>query len=109
MIPRGRDTILPGHVLSTTHNPLVSKSFSPNRMTGSARPKATDDPENPRICYCMKIHRQQLVSAIAAGAHTVEMLRQATTAGTGCGTCRSELLALLREMLPGEEVDPRIW
>jgi NAD(P)H-nitrite reductase large subunit len=78
-------------------------------MTGMEPSKTADDPEDPRICYCMKIHRQELRSAISAGARTVEALRQATTAGTGCATCRSELLALLREMLPGQEVDPRIW
>jgi NAD(P)H-nitrite reductase large subunit len=78
-------------------------------MTGTERSESADDPEDPRICYCMKIHRQELRSAISAGAHTVETLRQSTSAGTGCGTCRSELLALLREMLPGQEVDPRIW
>ncbi len=78
-------------------------------MTGPERLESADDPQNPRICYCMKIHREELAAAIAAGAHTVEALRQATTAGTGCGTCRSELLGLLREMLPGEAVDSRIW
>jgi assimilatory nitrate reductase catalytic subunit len=83
-------------------------------MTGSERPESTGDPEdpdpdNPRICYCMKIHREELVAAVAAGARTVEELRKTTTAGTGCGTCRSELLALLRELLPGAEVDSRIW
>ncbi|MHC4516177.1 MAG: (2Fe-2S)-binding protein [Planctomycetota bacterium] len=70
-------------------------------MTGSDRPQPADDPTDPRI--------YELAAAIAAGAHTVEALREATTAGTGCGTCRSELLMLLQEMLPDQEVDPRIW
>ena len=78
-------------------------------MTESEPPETKDDPQNPRVCYCMKIHREELAAAIAAGARTVEALRQATTAGTGCGTCRSELLGLLREMLRGEAVDSRIW
>jgi len=78
-------------------------------MTGSEPLETKDDPQDPRICYCMKIHREELAAAIAAGAHTVEALRQATTAGTGCGTCRSELLGLLRELLPSKAVDPRIW
>jgi NAD(P)H-nitrite reductase large subunit len=108
-IPGGRDTILFALALSTTPNSLAAKRFSQNRMTGSDRPQPADDPTDPRICYCMKIHRDELAAAIAAGAHTVEALREATTAGTGCGTCRSELLMLLQEMLPDQEVDPRIW
>lgn len=83
-------------------NTLVEKSFRQTSEPG-------DERADPRICYCMKIHREELVAAIAAGARSVEDLREQTTAGTGCGTCRSELLALLRELLPGETVDSRLW
>ncbi len=78
-------------------------------MPESEPPVSPDDPTIPRVCYCMKIHRNELEAAVAAGARTVEALREATSAGTGCGTCRSELLALLRELLPDEDVDSRIW
>lgn len=105
----GRHTILCEPSLSTIPNTLAARGFSPKGMTASERPESADEASNPRICYCMKVHRRELAAAILAGAHTIEALRQATTAGTGCGTCRSELLALLRELLPGEEVDPRIW
>lgn len=77
-------------------------------MTAETPPEPDPD-EDPRICYCMKVHRQTLLAAIRAGADTVEALRQATRAGTGCGTCRSELLELLQEALPGRNVDPRRW
>ena len=69
-------------------------------------PNQTDD---PRICYCMKVHRAELEAAIAAGARSVADLQDRTCAGTGCGTCRSELMGLLTEMLPDQELDPHRW
>ncbi len=45
----------------------------------------------------MKVHEEALLAAIAAGAHGLEDLMARTRAGTGCGTCRSELLTLLRK------------
>jgi NAD(P)H-nitrite reductase large subunit len=59
------------------------------------RPEPTD--ADPRICYCMKVHRSTLLRAIAAGAATVADLQERTRAGTGCGTCRFDLLQLLAE------------
>ncbi|HLU40447.1 MAG TPA: (2Fe-2S)-binding protein [Planctomycetota bacterium] len=45
----------------------------------------------------MKIHRRELLDAIAAGATTLDELQRRTRAGTGCGTCRFDLLQLLGE------------
>lgn len=53
--------------------------------------------DNPRVCFCMKVHRNSLLAAIRAGAHTLASLQARTRAGTGCGTCRIDLLHLLAE------------
>ena len=45
----------------------------------------------------MKVHEKTLSRAIEAGARSVEKLRLATRAGTGCGTCRTDLEELLRQ------------
>lgn len=58
-----------------------------------AVPATTDD---PLVCFCMRVRQRTLVEAIARGAHTLEALQAATRAGTGCGTCRIDLLVLLR-------------
>lgn len=55
--------------------------------------EAGDD--GPRICICMKVHAGTLRRAIEAGARTLEDLSSQTRAGTGCGTCRMELLEFL--------------
>jgi NAD(P)H-nitrite reductase large subunit len=57
----------------------------------------SESEDDPRICFCMRVHEQELRTAIRAGADTVEKLRDTTRAGTGCGTCRIDLIALLDE------------
>jgi NAD(P)H-nitrite reductase large subunit len=58
------------------------------------------DHGDPRICYCMRVHRSTLVAAILGGARTLAALQAATSAGTGCGTCRIDLLELLAAHAP---------
>lgn len=70
-------------VCDQAHNPGVFRTRPPD--------------DNPRICFCMKVHRQTLLAAIDAGAHTLVALQARTRAGTGCGTCRIDLLQLLAE------------
>lgn len=60
---------------------------------------AWDDPNDPRVCFCWKVHRAELQRLIGEGARTLDELAAATRAGTGCGTCRSDLLRLLRDTI----------
>jgi NAD(P)H-nitrite reductase large subunit len=60
-----------------------------------------------RVCYCMKVDDATIRAAIRSGARDLEALKDATRAGTGCGTCRSELLAILREENDAAGVAPR--
>ncbi len=62
-----------------------------------AKPDAATEDQGPRVCVCMKVHVSTLRRAFRAGARTVEELSQATRAGTGCGTCRMDLMELLRQ------------
>ena len=56
-----------------------------------------EDAATPRVCFCMHVHDATLRRAIRAGVRDVESLRNATGAATGCGTCRFDLVAILRE------------
>ncbi len=47
------------------------------------------------ICNCNAVPESRLRAAIAAGAASVEELALATRAGTGCGSCKTELARLL--------------
>lgn len=53
------------------------------------------DPATRLVCNCHKVTEGQLCDAVAAGADSVEALSAATKAGTGCGSCRSELSQIL--------------
>jgi len=48
-------------------------------------------------CYCTNADRAAVLAAIAAGDRTVNALRARLGVCGGCGTCRPEVEALLRE------------
>jgi len=48
------------------------------------------------VCACHKVTQRAVQDAIASGARSVGALGAATRAGTGCGSCRTELLQLLQ-------------
>jgi nitrite reductase (NADH) large subunit len=62
---------------------------------GSSAPSAEDQ----RICQCNDVSKSTILEAIATGARDVAAIGEATAAGTGCGTCRSDLAMLLRASL----------
>jgi assimilatory nitrate reductase catalytic subunit len=47
------------------------------------------------VCACNNVGKNSILSAIAAGAHTVNAVGDATKAGTSCGSCRAELQGML--------------
>ncbi len=53
------------------------------------------DPATRLVCSCHKVTAGALCDAVAAGADSVEALCAATKAGTGCGSCKSELGQIL--------------
>ncbi|GAC1574368.1 MAG: hypothetical protein NVS3B7_06200 [Candidatus Elarobacter sp.] len=69
--------------------------FSIDTVAGPRAPAATPDDE--QICVCNDVSRGTIRAAIASGAVTVDLVGDATAAGTGCGTCRPRLNALVEE------------
>lgn len=58
-----------------------------------------DEPSDPELCHCRKIPQSHVERAIILGAHTIEKVRQRSSANTGCGTCMPEVEALLQKYL----------
>jgi assimilatory nitrate reductase catalytic subunit len=52
-------------------------------------------PPSPTLCACHGVSAATIRTAIAAGARDVGAIGTATGAGTGCGSCKPELAALL--------------
>ncbi|MCL2447517.1 MAG: FAD-dependent oxidoreductase [Polyangiaceae bacterium] len=58
----------------------------------------TAPPASPRerlVCTCHKVTDSHILQSLAAGATSVEAVGAATGAGTGCGSCRSEIARLV--------------
>jgi len=59
-----------------------------------------------QVCHCTGVRRAAVLAAIAGGCRTVDELRRATGACTGCSTCYPELRQLLREVAARPPGDP---
>jgi NAD(P)H-nitrite reductase large subunit len=60
-----------------------------------------DDSERT-ICFCHCISQGEILAAIRAGAKSLEAIRAATRANTGCGGCEVEVQELLDQELAKE-------
>jgi assimilatory nitrate reductase catalytic subunit len=49
----------------------------------------------PVVCVCNNVGKSSIVTAILSGATTIEAVGRATSAGTSCGSCRAEILAMV--------------
>ena len=57
--------------------------------------------EGPLVCACLGVAAGRIDRAVARGARTLEEVGRATGAGTGCGSCRPEILGRLNAAAPG--------
>jgi nitrite reductase (NADH) large subunit len=70
--------------------------------SGPARaPSVLELPDAAQICNCNGVAKGRIVQAIESGCRTLKSLCDATRAGTGCGTCKSSVAALLEARAPG--------
>ncbi|OBQ73628.1 nitrate reductase [Mesorhizobium erdmanii] len=58
---------------------------------GAERPDA-----GATVCSCFNVGANQIVAEVAAGCTTVEAIGGALKAGTNCGSCRSEIRAIIQ-------------
>ncbi len=56
--------------------------------------------ESTEICHCVGVRRDTLVRAIVGGCRSIDDLRRATGACTGCSTCWPDLARLLAQHAP---------
>ncbi len=63
----------------------------------------TDMPDDAQICNCNGVAKGAIVAAVKAGKRSLPTLCAATRAGTGCGTCKSQVQAIL-EATAGDDI-----
>ncbi len=63
----------------------------------AGRPGSDMPDKGAIICACMNVGINEIHGAIAKGCDSVDAIGAATTAGTNCGSCQSEIRTLLKE------------
>lgn len=67
----------------------------PNRLDVLATGNAPTTAAEREVCNCHHVSESAIVDAIRDGCDTLPALCDATSAGTGCGSCRGQLTSLL--------------
>ena len=72
-------------------------------LIGRAPGRAADT--SPVVCACRNVRGAAIARAIAAGAHDVDAVSDATGAGSSCGSCRPEIARILSATPRTETLD----
>ena len=72
--------------LSASHGDLRKRFALVAGRPGAGRP----DP-GATVCSCFSVGVNQIAAAVRGGCHSVEAVGKETSAGTNCGSCRSEI------------------
>ena len=66
----------------------------------AGRPREGRADEGPLVCTCFGVGRNKIVATVAAGAASVEEVGVRLSAGTNCGSCKSEIASLIAARRP---------
>jgi assimilatory nitrate reductase catalytic subunit len=72
-----------------------------SRVLLAARP-ADGPPPSPTVCVCHGVNMETIGAAVRSGCRSVAAVGEATAAGTGCGSCKPEIKAILELELIAE-------
>lgn len=72
----------------------------PNRVADAAAA-----PDEATICHCNDVSAGQLRRAVRTGACSTADLARCTRAGTGCGTCTTDVAAILARVLADDRAE----
>lgn len=66
-------------------------------------------PDSAQICNCNGVSKGQILAAVKSGCRSLKAVCDATRAGTGCGSCKSQVQGVLELACEGQvEDDPAI-
>ena len=64
--------------------------------SGEVKPvNVADLPDTAQICNCNGVSKGKVVATVKQGCRTLKSVMDATRAGTGCGSCKSDVAALV--------------
>jgi nitrite reductase (NADH) large subunit len=67
----------------------------PPSITAGEPARVVDAPGSFQVCNCNGVSKTEILNAIRSGCATMTALSETTRAGTGCGSCKSQLKDLL--------------
>jgi nitrite reductase (NADH) large subunit len=75
----------------------------------ASQPTVLDLPDSAQICNCNGVCKSQIAACVASGKRTLKGVMEATRAGTGCGACKAQVIALVDHYCDGQvEDDPSL-
>lgn len=77
------------NVQGTDHATLLVKKLI-FQLNAKPHPYKEDE-----VCHCRNISLAVIEQSILNGAHTIQAIRRTTTANTACGSCQSDVEAIL--------------
>ncbi len=70
--------------------------------SGGAEPCSVEElPDDAQVCNCNGVTKGAIVAAVRGGARSLKVLCDGTRAGTGCGSCKAQVQALLEHAADG--------
>ena len=73
--------------------------------SGSRVPSAAELPDDAQVCNCNGVSKGRLVEAVKGGCRSLKALCDTTRAGTGCGSCKPQVAAVLEAAAGGSVVE----
>ncbi len=55
--------------------------------------------EKEYVCVCMEVTKEEIIKAINKGNNTLDLIQDATQAGTRCGGCIDEIEEIIDETM----------
>ncbi|WP_395853279.1 nitrite reductase large subunit NirB [Cystobacter fuscus] len=74
-------------------------------MGESSTPSVLQLPDTAQVCNCNGVSKQNILEAVSKGHRTLKKLCDATRAGTGCGSCKKDVQALLENAVGDNSVE----
>ena len=72
---------------------------------GAPALSVTDLPDDAQICNCNGVSKGAILAAVAGGQRSFKAVCDATRAGTGCGSCKPQVLQLFESAAGGLAVE----
>ncbi len=73
-----------------------------------ARPPGPAVDAGPQVCACRNVGAYRIAASIASGARTEDAVGAITGAGTSCGSCRPEILRMIRARPEAPEIQKEV-